>query len=77
MKRSWPPKNQRTFEYLGIHHVYGTFDRESRVWKPVESQSWIGHGYHRHPSHIRNPPGSESSWAHSLTNAPTASFPAA
>ena len=49
-----------------------TLDKEPRVWKPVELQLRIGHGYRRRPHQVRNPPGSEASRAHSLTNAPTA-----
>ena len=48
-----------------------TLGKESGVWKPVELQLWIGHGYRRRPHQTRNPPGSEASWARSLTNAPT------
>eukprot|EP00959_Pyramimonas_sp_CCMP1952_P158492 3314987-Pyramimonas_sp.AAC.1 len=48
-----------------------TFDQESRVWKPVEGQLWIGHGYHRRLHLIRNPPGSEAPGARSCTSAPT------
>ena len=48
-----------------------TLDKESRVWKPVELQLWIGRGYRHRHHQIRNLPGSEASWAHSLSNAPT------
>ena len=48
-----------------------TLDKESRVWNPVELQSWIGHGYRHRPHLIRNPPGSGPSGWHSLSNAPT------
>eukprot|EP00959_Pyramimonas_sp_CCMP1952_P401923 8422189-Pyramimonas_sp.AAC.1 len=38
-----------------------------RVWKPVEFQAWIGHGWHRRPRprQICQPRGAEASWAHS------------
>ena len=48
-----------------------TLDKESRVWEPVELQLLIGRGYRHRPHRIRNPPGSEASLAHSLSNAPT------
>eukprot|EP00959_Pyramimonas_sp_CCMP1952_P441615 9245349-Pyramimonas_sp.AAC.1 len=31
-------------------------DQESRVSKPVELRSWIGHGHHHRPNQIRKPP---------------------
>eukprot|EP00959_Pyramimonas_sp_CCMP1952_P458178 9476191-Pyramimonas_sp.AAC.1 len=44
-----------------------TFDKESRG---LEASEKPAHGYHRRPPQIRNPPGSEASWARSLTDAP-------
>eukprot|EP00959_Pyramimonas_sp_CCMP1952_P199194 4166495-Pyramimonas_sp.AAC.1 len=48
-----------------------SWDEGSGVWKPVGLHSWIGHGCHRRPHQIRDPPGSEASWAHSSTKART------
>ena len=45
-----------------------TLDKGSRVWRPAELQLWIGHGHRHRPHQIRNHPGSEASWAHSLSN---------
>eukprot|EP00959_Pyramimonas_sp_CCMP1952_P284173 5939966-Pyramimonas_sp.AAC.1 len=49
--------------------------KESRVSKPVELRSWIGHGYHRRPHQIRTPAGSDPPWAQHLTNATTVAWP--